>query len=50
MNKEIFYSWAAKLTDRVEIRDMDLRKKLIERFDYYLNIPYIPHKKRMKVI
>jgi len=49
MNKEIFYPWANKLLGRAEIRDIDVRKKFMERFDYWLNISYIPHKERMKV-
>lgn len=49
MNKELFYPWAAKLLDRAEVTDMGVRKKFMERFDYYLDMDYIPHKVRMKV-
>jgi hypothetical protein len=49
MNTEIFYDWAARLLDRAEIADMELRTRLLERFDHYLNIPCMPHKERIKI-
>jgi len=50
MDKEIFYPWALKLLDRAKVTNIDLRKKLMDRFDYYLSLDYIPHRERMKAI
>ena len=49
MNREIIDSWATELLDGVKVEDLDIRKKFMKRFDYYMSIPYMPHKERMRI-
>jgi len=49
MNRGIIDSWAAKLLDRVEVENPDVKGKFMKRFDYYMSFPYMPHKERMRI-
>jgi len=49
MDRGIIDSWADELLDRVEVEDLDVRRKFMKRFDYYMSVGYMPHKERMRI-
>jgi len=49
MSKEVVYSWAAEILNPLNIEDVNEKKNLVKRFGYYLNLPYMPHRQRMRI-
>ena len=49
MHRELVYSWAVEILNALRIEQADDKKTLLSRFGYYLNLPYMPHRQRMRI-